>query len=220
MEIQDGKHQMSFVFFTTQAYYEIVKLHIVYTRESERARLRYTFERRDFYLSKNHPVNLPDTITLSNLKLEDALLAADKEFPSNDAIAAKKQIQACWHEHVYSIMHYFESLTFELPESIQLTLTQYGGGGSYNVNTSEIIVNINYNTDPLSILIHEITHIIVDAGLVHKFGLNHEEKEGLVKWLITNDTKLSEFIIVPKRSPIDRPKQTVLDELDRRGYAR
>lgn len=73
MEIQDGKHQMSFVFFTTQAYDEIVKLHIVYTRESERARLRYTFERRDFYLSKNHPVNMPDTITLSNLKLEDAL---------------------------------------------------------------------------------------------------------------------------------------------------
>lgn len=194
-----------------------MKLEIIYTQESEQERLKYTLSKLDFYASMGHPLNLPSGTTVSSSS-DDILAAAEKEFPSQVVLKAKDSILSGWQEHSKLIMQYIESLTFEVPKSIKLILTQYGAGGSYNVNACEIIVNVNYKADPLSILVHEITHLIVDNGLVHKFGLNHEDKENLIKWLISNSVVLKGFIHVPTRTPIKEPPAAALNELAKRNY--
>lgn len=172
----------------------------------------------DFYSEKGHTVNLP-VGTTANSSAEDILSAADKEHPSHTVIEAKEQILAGWQQHSAQIIDYLNSLTFEVPKSVRLVLSQYGAGGSYNINTCEIVVNVNYKADPLSILVHELTHLVVDSGLVHKFSLNHEEKENLIKWLISNNGLLSGFIKVPTQSPVVSPRQDVLGELAKRDYS-
>lgn len=196
----------------------LMDLEIIYTKESERARLEFTYDRLDFYRSRGHALNLPHGLDVNNFKLDEAWQLVNQEFPSELVVKAKQFVLDGWEKHHHEVMQYFRSLTFEIPESIFLILTQYGGGGSYNVETCGVTINVNYNTDPLSILVHEITHILVDTKLVNKFNLNHEEKENLIKWLLTNDLELIKFIDVPMKSAIVQPPQSVLDELKTRGY--
>jgi hypothetical protein len=195
-----------------------MKLKIIYTKESERARLEFTNDRLDFYRNNGHALSLPRGVNVDNFKLDEAWQLVNKEFPSELVEKAKLFILNGWDKNNHVIMQYFHSLTYEIPKSISLVLTQYGGGGSYNVETCEVTINVNYNTDPLSILVHEITHILVDTKLVNKFNLTHEEKENLIKWLLTNDLELIKFIDVPKNSAVVQPPQSVLDELKARGY--
>lgn len=195
-----------------------MELNIIYTKESERARLKFTFDNLDFYREQNHLLNLPSGIDVNDFNLQGAVLIADEDFPSKLVLEAKESILTGWEKYHDSIMQCFQSLTFVVPNSLGLILTQYGGGGSYNVDACEVTINVNFKADPLSILIHEITHILVDPGLVNKFDLNHEEKENLIKWLITNDQNLSKFIEVPTKSPINQPPRVVTEELRSRGY--
>lgn len=197
-----------------------MKLDITYTLASERQRIRFTIDKLDFYAKKKHLINMPKGISILGSSDDEVFAAADREFPSDLILNAKTNLQSAWRQHREKILNYLDSLPYKKPREVKVILTQYGGGGSYNVNTSEIIINVKYGVDLLSILVHEMTHLVVDSELVHKFSLDHEAKESLIKWLISSSELLAGFIKVPTREPVEPPGEIVLRELEQLGYSR
>lgn len=194
-----------------------MKFSVVYSRESEHQRLEFTLGKLDFYEQKGHRVNLPEGIA-PEASIVEVLAAADGTFPGQIVLAAKEQLLTDLRKHTEQIARYIASLPFKAPSEVKLVLTQFGAGGSYNVAATEIIINVNYSVDLLSLLVHEVTHLIVDEPLVTKFNLNHEAKENLIKWLLSNSSVLKSFIKIPTKDPIQAPNKNVLDELERLGY--
>ncbi len=195
-----------------------MKFDIVYTRESEHERLKFTLGKLDFYKEKGHKVNLPKGVNSPNEDTYRVLSAADREFPDQTVIEAKETIQLGLKRYADAIDKYIRSLPFKAPDKVTLILTRYGAGGSYNVTASEIIINVNYDIDLLSLLVHELTHLLVDDALVTKLSLSHEAKENLIKWLLNNSLVLKDFIKIPTRAPIEAPGRDVLDELKKLDY--
>ena len=70
----------------------------------------------------------------------------------------------------------------EIPEILDVKLTQYGTGGSYQPPKT-IIINIT-NKNCLKVALHEIVHLLAEST-VQKQKLSHQEKEKLVESILT-----------------------------------
>ena len=194
------------------------ELKIIYTKNNELGRLDFTLSKLDYYKSQDIKVSLPTDFEVTT-SLDRLRVIVDSEYPNNKALKAKDEISKSWVLHRGEISVYLGSMPFRKIGLINLQLTQYGTAGSYNAKTNTIIINTNFGVDLLSILVHELTHIVVEARIVKKFNLEHQQKENLVKWLITSSPALASFIEVPAREPIKAPQKEVLSELKLLGYS-
>ncbi|HUW24421.1 MAG TPA: hypothetical protein VMW04_02220 [Patescibacteria group bacterium] len=62
----------------------------------------------------------------------------------------------------------------------EITLTQFGAGGSYDSEKGRVIILTSSRHSPKRIAIHEGVHIGIEDGIVQKYGLSHWEKERTV----------------------------------------
>lgn len=78
---------------------------------------------------------------------------------------------------IFSI--YKKKWSFYLPNQYNIFVSQYGTAGSYDVDKANIIIRINNDPKSYQIIIHEMVHIGIEH-LVHKYNINHEDKERIV----------------------------------------
>ena len=90
--------------------------------------------------------------------------------------------------------HKWNFKTFDLYD---VNLTLYGTGGSYNPDNGSIILftrsdgTFKQNKNPANTLIHEITHIGIEASIIAKYQVGHALKERIVdKFVILNFEEL------------------------------
>lgn len=196
-----------------------MNFNVVYLRKSEHQRLAFTLKNITFYKEKGYRVLLPKGATLDQTSENDIFELADQEFPDKLVIDVKNKVILEIQRYKDSIDLYIKSIPYKAPEEVRIILTQYGVGGSYNVYSSEIVINIKYKFDFMSLIMHELTHILVDKELVYKFNLDHDEKENLIKWLLSNSLILKDFVSVPRKTKIKPPGEDVLEELKRLNYS-
>lgn len=196
-----------------------MNFNVVYSRKSELQRLVFTVKNTPFYKEKGYRVLLPKGATLDQTSATDIFELAGQEFPDKGVKDVKNNVIDEIQRYKDLIDLYIKSIPFKAPEEVDIILTQYGVGGSYNVNSSEIVINIKYNVDFMSLIMHELTHLLVDKELVYKFKLDHDAKENLIKWLLTNSLILKDFVSVPVKTKIKPPGKDVLEELKRLNYS-
>jgi hypothetical protein len=77
-----------------------------------------------------------------------------------------------------------------MPETLVITLTQYGVGGSYWL-PNKVIININYSwLDFFETLFHELIHLFIEKPIIEKYDLSHESKESLIDYIMTHNQYL------------------------------
>lgn len=73
---------------------------------------------------------------------------------------------------------------FAAPPRYRVVLTLYGPGGSYDPETATITVLTTpegaFKKEPIHNLVHEMVHVGIEAPIVKRFALTHQEKERLV----------------------------------------
>lgn len=81
---------------------------------------------------------------------------------------------------------------FRAYDQVEVTLTLYGPGGSFDPETGTIVL---FTTPDghfkggggAHTIVHEMMHLAVEDGLVQRFGLSHWEKERLVDLLVQRE---------------------------------
>ena len=76
---------------------------------------------------------------------------------------------------------------------IDINFSFYGTEGSYDLLNQASVRSVNIKRDLLSVILHEITHIIIENPLVIKFSLDHNTKENLVDWILS-ETELRHIL--------------------------
>jgi len=84
-----------------------------------------------------------------------------------------------------SLIPYVDAWKFDLRSSYNVTLTSYGTGGSYDVDSGTILVRTTRDgtlrrRDAAHTVVHELVHIGIQRAIVERFGLSHNEKETVV----------------------------------------
>ena len=163
-----------------------MKLIFEYSVESEADRIKNTLLSRDFFIEQGYAIYLPNGYDLNDDTFDGIYDVAKNEFPSAEIEKVEKMLSEKFNEHQQIIKDYATSLKFIYPETIQVCLTQYGVGGSYNL-PNRIIVNVKYNIDHFFNLLHELTHLIIEQDIAQKYKLTHPEKEVLVNWILNRN---------------------------------
>lgn len=187
-----------------------MKINVIHTEEYEVTRVKYTFSKLDFYKDQNYKVFFPKEIILQSTEAElEAAITA--EFNNAEVREYIKDIKILIAKNLSTITRYVNSLNADFPDVIDLVVTQYGVGGSYDL-PNRIIVNINYKTDPLFNLIHELTHLAVEENIVQKNNLTHPEKEVLINWIMERDESIRDLFpsgYIPSHNKYDTDAELV-----------
>lgn len=147
---------------------------IRYGKEFESRRIKNTLEKMSWYNENGYKPILPSGVSFDNI---DALV--EKEFVEEDFKIVKEKLKKELGELSEEFFVKIEELTkSKLFSEVEIFLTKYGTGGSYNL-PNKIIIRIQKNFT-LSCVVHEMIHLLVEDE-IKKIGLNQKEKESFVK---------------------------------------
>ncbi len=84
--------------------------------------------------------------------------------------------------------------SFKLMPKYEVVLTMYGPGGKYDPKKGHVVILIKKDgtfvkTDVSETILHEIVHIGIEEGIVQKYHLTHQEKEGVVDLICSHYLK-------------------------------
>ncbi len=161
------------------------------------AYLERTLADMDFFRANNYAVSLPDH------SLFDGTATAASNPTEHRAVFVKDVYRAAAFETALSIIDQQKNQLrtamariaswgtydgFNTLDSVTVTLTLYGPGGSFNPDTGDIILWTD--TDgrfkgggSLHTIIHEMIHLAVEHGIAQPLQLQHWERERLVDLL-------------------------------------
>lgn len=167
-----------------------MKLSIKYSKEFEIARIRSTVNRIDWYLDNGYKLDLlafPKNINrekLANISDKEIIEAIQDEYDENRFLASAQSIEQMYTGYQTRLETFIQSLGLPTISSIIVNLTNYGIGGSYNLSTNEIIINISkfYSIGLIRVVLHEIIHLHIEK-LINKYKVGHWEKEAIVDLL-------------------------------------
>lgn len=153
-----------------------------YSTESEIDRIKYTLQNLNKYREYGYKLNMPEKLNI-NSDLSEINNIVSGEMNASKVSDAKENIESSWKNYGNAILGQFKKTVINI-KVIEVVLTKYGVGGSYNP-TGKIIINVNYNRY-FENFCHELTHILIEDKLVQKNKLSHTEKESIVDYLMMN----------------------------------
>lgn len=168
-----------------------MQLSIVFSREFERDRVRYTLGKLDWFREQKYrltfPADIEQILSDGNVPTDEEIAAAvEGEFDEEHYRPTVDKILEGWREHGEDYSRQLQPLGLPVEDEYIVTLTRYGVGGSYHIPNS-VIVNIAYGkTDPFVTVLHEIVHLVIEP-LIYEHSIEHWTKERLV------DLTLSRF---------------------------
>lgn len=166
-----------------------MKLIFTYSLQSEIAVVRETLRDSEFILQNHYQYWLPKGIDIKS-ENKNIQKAASRELNSKGIVRTRAKIHKAFMKYRKDLDCFTQSLGLRLPNEVDVVLTKYGTGGSYEL-PNKIILNItsDYN-DPCITFVHELVHLLVEEPIVKKYNLSHWQKEGLVDYLILHDENL------------------------------
>jgi hypothetical protein len=118
--------------------------------------------------------------------INDIYNAADYQ----QAFAKMKTAAATADKQIDSLRRYETAWGFYIPSQYIIYISLYGPGGQYgndySSSTGYITITVlkngqlNFNKNPLEVILHESVHIGIESRIIQEYGLEHWEKERLV----------------------------------------
>jgi len=165
-----------------------IALTISFSESSELSRVKETIKRLPWYREHNYSetfAKLPLDITEASTE-EEMVAAVSKEYDRQFFKKIAEDIQDKWG----TVASGFEELRkmhgIELRDSYAVVLTKYGSGGSYDLSTGTLIINIGSPKKReriIGVIVHEIVHLTIQ-NLIDKYEVPHWSKEKLVDMLL------------------------------------
>ncbi|MEI6267114.1 MAG: hypothetical protein WCP14_04480 [bacterium] len=167
-----------------------MKLTFTYTLEREFKRVEDTFKRKDFFIKNGYQPRFPDGINFDNFDLSKAKKQVETEFDETAAKKVEKHITDGWNTSQEKVEAFLENLPYKKPKKLNIVLTHYGMGGSYNL-PGTIVLNLRNYNDLTQVVVHELVHIVIEQPVVEKYKLSQWEKESLVDYLLNESAELN-----------------------------
>lgn len=146
---------------------------------------------------------MPERIDESS-SINEVNKAVKSEFDETVYTEARKDLKNKLEQHKTEINLASQNLKLDFPNQIQIQLTRYGVGGSYNL-PNNVILSVRMK-DLFGTLIHEIVHLSIQED-VDKYKIEHWDKERIVD-LITHEPEFA-FVGIEKwqKGPNSKPDQ-------------
>jgi len=164
-----------------------MKLKFIYTVDSELKIVEEKIRARDFLLKNNYEVGMPKGYTLNSKDFSKVREQIEKEYDEEKMEGARKYISNKWHKYEIELDNFLGKIPYKVPNTLLITLSQYGGGSYWVPN--RIDVNVNHK-NLFSGIFHELIHLIIEEPVIEKFKISHWDKESLVDYFFVNDKNL------------------------------
>jgi hypothetical protein len=189
-----------------------MKLNFIYDIQSELQRVLFTYSRKDFYLKYQYRPSMSAGFDLNTTDLSNLKQQIEKEINNPKVEQVKNEILLGYKTYKNQLTNLAQPFCKTLPNKVVVVISKYGVGGSYHVPNT-ITLNI-YNQNQFQEFIHELIHCCIEEPIVKKYALTHPQKEGLVDWLILNDSFFhSIFPDYQLQAQSELPTKKLLDKI-------
>lgn len=162
-----------------------MKLNICFGIQFEKNRIKTTLSKLNWYKSQGYKVDMPKGIDEKSSD-EKIILKVKSQFKEKDyqdyASALSKEFLLIKKGFYNALKKTFRGQ--KIPLVVDVYLTKYGVGGSYNL-PNMIIKNITHPKPGIKTTVHEIIHLIIEPS-VQKFKIDHWEKERIVDLILNS----------------------------------
>jgi hypothetical protein len=116
-----------------------------------------------------------------NSSEEEIRAIVSHEYESEYYETISKEIMDMWGKASQGLEDLRCVSDFHLHDEYEISLTRYGVGGSYSVDTGRVIVNVRKRDGErtVSVVKHEIVHMGIEH-LIQEYNVSHWKKERLV----------------------------------------
>jgi len=161
-----------------------MKLNIKFSKNFEVERIENTLAKMDWYRTKGYRPRLPGGINENSSKTEIEKIV-EAEFDQD----IYKRVSEELLDGFDLIKNDFESKLIEIfsknvPEEIDVNITQYGVGGSYNPPKT-VIYNCRMG-NPVKTVIHEIAHLVIQS-YIDQYKIEQWDKERIVDLILNSE---------------------------------
>lgn len=168
-----------------------MKIFIKFSTKTELERLKYTINRKDWYLENGYTENyisLPANSTFNNLKNKSDAELLDiikTDYDENRYLETKNFLNINLEKYLTKLESVLSKTSLPQIKEVTIYLTHYGVGGSYNM-PNKIFLNINkhHNIGAIKSVIHELIHLYIE-NIVNEHSLDQKTKELLVEIIIS-----------------------------------
>lgn len=165
----------------------MIRLQINYSLDFEIERVKNTLKKNSWLKKNNYKITLPSGVSsVENQKdfnHQKIKKLVSSKYLEKEYVNAAASLDNAWNAlDVNSLKNLLSFFGSSLKE-INVILTKYGTGGSYNPPET-IIINITLRTSKnlTKTLFHEIIHLLIEPFIL-KYGVSHWDKEALVNML-------------------------------------
>ena len=101
------------------------------------------------------------------------------EYNKKDMLKFKNKLEEHWQkEYAYFFEKLQDLFSLKITKPFKIYISNYGSGGSYDL-PDNVAINKNLKYDHISIIKHEIVHLILEP-FIQKYKIPHNNKEELV----------------------------------------
>ena len=170
-----------------------MKLDFIYSAEFEVKRVKQTINDSDWFKQFNYKIFFPEGFNLDSKDLSNLKSQIEKEINPGKVKEIEQEITNNWRENSKSIKLFFDSLPYKIPDTLIVTFSQYGTGGSYWL-PNRVYININSSRlDYSETLFHELVHLFIEKPIIQKYKLEHGSKEALIDYIMTHNQYLKKM---------------------------
>lgn len=164
----------------------MIELNFIFSKESEFHRIRNTLNRIDWFEENGYDfkkqLKLP--IYDKNASDDEVMRLIDVDWDVSKYLEIKDLILASKSD-LDSACSKLDSLFDVRKDSLNVTLSRYGSGGSYWLPTNSIFINV-HNIHPVKTVFHELVHLYVQP-FIDEFNISHWKKERVVDLILHSD---------------------------------
>ena len=186
-----------------------IKFLIKYSKEFEIQRVLSTKKKLKWYSDNGYNLNnftLPKGLSVEELsKSSEAEIISyiNEEYDSEFFQPHAQTVNSLLPNYLNKLADYFLGINVKILPNIEIKLTRYGIGGSYNIPNT-VIINTSklFNIGLVRVVLHEIIHLHIQ-NLIDKYEIGQWEKEIIVDGIFE---KFSVDIFKRQNYPIEASK--------------